>query len=152
MTMIQTLKKTLAEMDKKAKANGKRRQKGMTLVEIMVVITIIGLITAAVAVAVMPQLGKARTETAKADVKKLQGALDLYKMKRGSYPDTAAGWQAVMQSGELTEIPKDPWNEPYIYMLEGNKPVIMSYGADKQAGGQGEDEDVSNRSGATAGK
>jgi general secretion pathway protein G len=141
--MIKALRMWVAQQDRKSM---RRRPKGMTLVEIMVVITIIGLITAAVAVAVMPKLGEARTSRAQSDVKQIENALDLYKMKKGSYPDTAQGIRALVETGNLKEAPLDPWGEPYIYMLEGNKPLVMSYGADKQAGGSGEDEDVSNRS------
>lgn len=150
MTMIQKLQNTLAAQKRKARAQGKRRGLGMTLVEIMVVITIIGLITGAVAVAVIPKLGEARVERAHADIKNIQNALDLYKMKKGTYPDTSAGLRALVETNNLQEIPTDPWNEPYMYMLEGGRPVIISYGADKQAGGEGENADISNRRAATA--
>ncbi len=146
------MKKALKKFMEQAKRQGpgRRRQRGMTLVEIMVVITIIGLITAAVAVAVMPQLGRARVDRAKSDIKSIESALDLYKMKKGSYPDTAAGLNAVVQSGDLKELPMDPWNQPYMYMLEGGRPVIVTYGADGQAGGEDENADISNRSSGRA--
>jgi general secretion pathway protein G len=126
------------------KKSQRRRNRGMTLIEIMVVITILGLIAAAVGVAVMPQLAKARQDRARLDIKNIQQALDLYKTRKGKYPDTASGLRALVQEQALKEPPKDPWGNDYIYMNEGGKPVIISYGADGQSGGADEDEDVSS--------
>jgi general secretion pathway protein G len=122
----------------------RRRSRGMTLIEIMVVITILGLIAAAVGVAVMPQLAKARQDRAELDIKAIQQGLDLYKARKGKYPDTAAGLRALVESQALREMPKDPWGHDYVYMNEGGKPVILSYGADGQTGGSEEDADISS--------
>lgn len=123
----------------------KRGQRGMTLVEIMVVITIIGLITAAVAVAVMPKLVEARQERARMDIKAIMSAADLYKMKKGQYPDSASGLKALVDTQNLSELPKDPWGNDYVYMLEAGRPVVKSYGGDGQSGGDGENSDISNQ-------
>ncbi|MCP3141360.1 type II secretion system major pseudopilin GspG [Pyxidicoccus xibeiensis] len=127
-----------------------RRNRGMTLIEIMVVITILGLIAAAVGVAVIPQLEAARRDRASLDIKNIQGAMKLYYTKKGKYPDTASGLNALVEAQALEQMPKDPWNNDYVYINEGGKPVIISYGADGTAGGEGNDADISSADGAAA--
>lgn len=138
--------------DIRKKQQRRRRQRGMTLIEIMVVVTILGLIAAAVGVAVIPKLGEARQDRARLDIGNIQNALKLYYMKQGKYPDTATGIKALVDTHNLESMPKDPWNNEYVYLNEGGKPVIVSYGADGQAGGEGEDADISSRDAATAQK
>jgi general secretion pathway protein G len=118
--------------------------RGMTLIEIMVVISILGLIAAAVSIAVIPQLEKARVDRAGLDIKTIEGALKLYYSRKGNYPDTGSGLKALVDAQALDKIPQDPWNHDYVYMNEGGKPVITSYGADGQPGGEGSDADISN--------
>ena len=119
--------------------------RGMTLIEIMVVISILGLIAAAVSIAVIPQLERARVDRAKLDIGTIEGALKLYYAKKGNYPDTGTGLKALVDTQTLEKIPQDPWNHDYIYMYENGKPVITSYGADGQPGGEGPDADISNK-------
>jgi general secretion pathway protein G len=126
------------------KQTQRRRSRGMTLIEIMVVITILGLIAAAVGVAVMPQLARARQDRAALDIKSIQQGLDLYKARKGKYPDTAGGLRSLVEAQALKDMPKDPWGNDYVYMNEGGKPVILSYGADGQTGGADEDADISS--------
>ncbi|MBX5483823.1 MAG: type II secretion system protein GspG [Myxococcaceae bacterium] len=133
-------------MWKQVSKKQRRRARGMTLVEIMVVITIIGLITAAVAVAVMPKLVEARQERARSDIKAIENAADLYKMKKGQYPKSL---DDLVKTQNLKETPIDPWGNPYIYVLDGNAPLIKSKGGDGKEGGEGEDMDISNRDKAT---
>jgi general secretion pathway protein G len=122
----------------------RRRRRGMTLIEIMVVITILGLIAAAVGVAVIPKLGEAKQDRARLDIKQIESALKLYYTKRGRYPDTALGLKALVDTQNLEKLPMDPWEREYVYLNEGGKPVIRSYGRDGSPGGEGEDGDVSN--------
>jgi len=117
----------------------------MTLIEIMVVITILGLIAAAVAIAVVPRLEEARHDRAVLDIKNIEGALKLYYAKKGVYPDTTAGLKALVDTQILETMPKDPWNRDYVYMYEAGKPVIITYGRDGVPGGEGPDADISNR-------
>lgn len=123
----------------------KKQQRGMTLVEIMVVITIIGLIMAAVAVAVIPNLQKAQRDRVYVDFGNISSALKLYYARKGSYPDTGAGLKALVDMQILEKAPEDPWGKPYVYLLENGKPVLMSYGADGNAGGEGTDADLSSK-------
>ena len=127
------------------KKQQRRRSRGMTLIEIMVVITILGLIAAAVGVAVIPKLEEAKRDTARLDIGSIQNALKLYYTKQGKYPDTATGLKALVDTQNLDKMPTDPWGNEYVYMNEGGKPVIISYGADGTAGGEGSDADVSSK-------
>ena len=127
------------------KTNPQRRRRGMTLIEIMVVITILGLIMAAVGVAVIPKLDEAKQDTARLDIANIHNALKLYYTKKGKYPDTGTGLRALVETQNLEKIPTDPWGNEYVYMNEGGKPVLMSYGADGTQGGEGPDADISSR-------
>lgn len=129
------------------KKQQRRRRRGMTLIEIMVVITILGLIAAAVGVAVIPKLGEAKQDRAKLDIKQIQNALQLYYTKKGSYPDTGTGLKALVDTNNLEKVPTDPWDHEFVYLNEGGKPVIISYGRDGTPGGEGEDADVSSKDG-----
>jgi general secretion pathway protein G len=119
--------------------------RGMTLIEIMVVITIIGLIAAAVTVAVIPQLQKAQVDRTVLDIKNVEGALKLYYARKGNYPDTASGLKALVDMQILDKMPQDAWNHDYVYVLERGRPIITSYGRDGVPGGEGPDADISNR-------
>ncbi len=132
--------------DKKTKQQ--RRRRGMTLIEIMVVITILGLIMAAVGVAVIPKLDEAKQDTARLDIANIHNALKLYYTKKGKYPDTGTGLKALVDTQNLEKVPTDPWGNEYVYMNEGGKPVIISYGADGTQGGEGPDADISSRDAA----
>ncbi|MCY1045219.1 type II secretion system major pseudopilin GspG [Corallococcus sp. bb12-1] len=122
-----------------------RRNRGMTLIEIMVVITILGLIAAAVGVAVIPKLEEAKQDTARLDIRNIQSAMKLYYTKKGNYPDTATGLKALVDTQNLERMPTDPWGKEYVYMNEGGKPVITSYGSDGNPGGEGSDADISSK-------
>jgi general secretion pathway protein G len=119
--------------------------RGMTLIEIMVVITIIGLIAAAVTVAVIPQLQKAQVDRTVLDIKSIEGSLKLYYARKGNYPDTAIGLKGLVDMQILDKMPQDAWNHDYVYVLERGKPIITSYGRDGVPGGEGPDADISNR-------
>ena len=132
------------------KKNLRRRSRGMTLIEIMVVITILGLIAAAVGIAVVPKLEEAKHDRAVLDIKTIQGGLQLYYAKSGKYPDTATGLKALVDTQTVQDVPKDPWGNEYIYTNENGKPVITSYGRDGQPGGDGPDADISSNQQTTA--
>ncbi|MCP3162163.1 type II secretion system major pseudopilin GspG [Myxococcus qinghaiensis] len=122
----------------------RRRHRGMTLIEIMVVITILGLIATAVGVSVMDSLKAAKKDKASLDIKALETALKLHYTKTGHFPDTQAGLGALVESRALEQLPKDPWQNDYVYLNEGGRPVVISYGADGAAGGEGDDADISS--------
>jgi len=135
--------------------NYRKNQKGLTLIELMVVITIIALIGAIVGPQVFKQLGGARSKTAKAQIEDLGASLDLFYLDAGRYPDTNEGLQALVQSPagmeqwngpymKKNKIPKDPWGQDYHYQSPGEKGPydLYSYGRDNAPGGDGEDADI----------
>ncbi len=124
-------------------------QRGMTLIEIMVVITILGLIAAAVAVNVVGQLSDAKIKQARTDLHTLENCLDLYKVDKGRYPSTEEGLQAVVAAGKCKAGLRDPWGHDYVYLYPGQVHAdsfdIKSYGADGAPGGDGENADIVNQ-------
>lgn len=123
--------------------------RGMSLLEIMVVITLIGLVTAAVGVAVMGQLEEGQRDTARNQAFEIEKSLDLYKLQHGSYPSSAQGLSALTSPPKGKAImerpPKDPWGNDYIYMSPGQKNQkkfdVISKGPDGQ---EGTEDDVGN--------
>lgn len=128
---------------------------GVTLVEMMVVILIIGLITAIVAINVLPSQDKARVEKAKADIAAIDQALTLFHLEAARFPTTEEGLEALVEPAAalgtgrapfIRTLPNDPWNRPYQYVAPGeNGPYdLYSMGADGKIGGEGLDADVAN--------
>jgi len=123
--------------------------RGMSLLEIMVVITLIGLVTAAIGVAVMGQLEKGQIDTARNQAFEIEKSLDLYKLQIGSYPSTAQGLSSLVSPPKgksiMEKVPKDPWGNEYIYTRPGQhnsrKFDIASKGPDGQ---EGTEDDVGN--------
>jgi len=134
----------------KRQFKGRRAPRGMTLIEIMVVLVILGLIAGAVTVAVIPRINEARVSTAKLDISNLENALKLYYARTGRFPDTATGFKILLDQQLIERAPKDPWGNDYVYLLENGRPVITSYGADGAPGGDGVNADITNRPQATA--
>ena len=132
----------------RAPRSARAASRGMTLIEILVVITILGIIAAAVAVNVVGQLDEAKIKQAKTDLHTLENCLDLYKIDKGRYPTTEEGLQAVVTAGKCKQQLKDPWGRNYVYLNPGQVHPesfdLKSYGADGQAGGEGANADIVN--------
>jgi general secretion pathway protein G len=135
------------------------RQRGFTLIEIMVVVVILGILAAVVVPKIMDNPDKARVAKAKQDIRAIGGALDLYKLDNYSYPSTDQGIEALVskpagepearnwkQGGYLDRLPKDPWGDEYHYLSPGSHGDvdIFSYGADRRPGGDGVNADIGN--------
>jgi general secretion pathway protein G len=131
------------------------RDAGFTLIELMIVIAILGLMAYMVAPRLIGVMGKAKPKLALTDIKNLETALDLFYLDVGRYPTEEEGLKALTQQPEnlpnwggpyLKKPPKDPWGRDYVYKFPGerNPYDIMSYGADGQAGGEGENADITN--------
>jgi general secretion pathway protein G len=128
--------------------------RGMTLIEILVVLVILGLIATAVAVNVVGQAGRARVDRAKTDVQRIASdGIEAYKVMRGRYPSTEEGLKLLIdekflkansEGGKL----QDPWGRDYVYLMPGQAHPdafdVKSYGADGQPGGDGENADIVN--------
>lgn len=122
-----------------------RTTAGMTLLEIMVTITIIGVVMGMVAVAVIPQLDAAKVDTTKNSIRGgLVPALKLYYTRHGKYPDTGAGLQVLVSERMLDSVPKDAWGNDFVYLNEGSAYKIISYGADGAPGGSEAAADISS--------
>ena len=88
--------------------------RGMTLIEIMVVVAILGLIATVVAVSVGGSFETAKLDSAKLDIRGFETGLDLYKLKKGRYPNTSEGLGVLYSEGMLKgSIKKDPWDKDY---------------------------------------
>lgn len=121
-----------------------RSSTGMTLIEIMVVISIIGLVMAMVTVNVMKRFEKAKVQTTATQIKNFEQALDTYYLDNGDYPTSDQGLKALAEGGYLKgdKVPKDAWKREYLYVspgTEGNPYEISSAGPDKQ---EGTDDDI----------
>lgn len=140
----------------KRKLNHRRNSRaGVTLIEMLVVVTIIGLFIALVGPKLWSNVDRAKITKARAEIEGLQNALGTFKLDNGNFPTTEQGMQAlrvkpadaVQWGGPYTdkEIPKDPWGHDYIYKFPGEHsdlPDIVSYGADGQPGGDGINADI----------
>jgi len=138
-----------------------RNNQGFTLIELMIVIIILGVLAMYIAPKFMERPGEAKQVKARLDITSFETALKLYKLDSGKYPSTEQGLQALVdqpQTGDIPKkwraggylekrkVPKDPWDNEYIYLSPGLKGDfdLISYGADASPGGEGEDKDVNN--------
>ena len=135
------------------------KQKGFTLLELMVVVLIIGLLAALVVPRVVGRHEDAQIVKAKHDIRALSNALKMYKLDNYNYPSTDQGLDALVKqpSGEpaakkwrkggyVERVPKDPWGNPYQFLSPGEKQEfdIWSMGADGRGGGEGANADIGN--------
>lgn len=132
-----------------------RREAGVTLIEMLVVVTIIALFAAIVAPKMLKRTDSARRTAAKAQINSFVTAIGAYKLDTGIFPTTEQGlkalrdkpngvnnWQGPYMS---QEIPNDPWGNAYIYKYpgdHGDEPDVICLGADRQPGGEGMNEDI----------
>lgn len=108
--------------------------KGMSLIEIMIVLAIIAAATAAILSTVFSGADKAKTDQAKAEIDKISGFVKLYKMDHGKYPTTDQGLEALVDGSFIDEVPLDPWKNEYSYEAPGShgkKFEICSMGPDE---------------------
>jgi general secretion pathway protein G len=137
------------------KERRERYRAGITLIEMLVVVTIIALFAALVAPRMFKQSDRARVTLAHAQINAFMTALAAYKLDTGVFPSTEEGLQALrVKPANLDqwqgpylpqEIPVDPWQHPYVYKYpgeHGDDPDVFSYGADGQPGGDGINADV----------
>lgn len=130
-------------------------QQGMTLIEVMVVIVILGVLASIIAPTVLNRIDEARVGSAKVDLSRIAAALDQYKLDNHKYPTTEEGLIALQkkpasaksypENGYLQGALEDPWGHPFQYVSPGSKGKpyeIYSLGADGQEGGEGVNADI----------
>ncbi|HUU40767.1 MAG TPA: type II secretion system major pseudopilin GspG [Desulfatiglandales bacterium] len=134
---------------------------GFTLIEIMVVMVIIGILAGLIVPRIIGRPDEARRTKAQVQIESIETALKLYKLDNGNYPTTEQGLQALVEApaaGQLPmawreggylekgKVPKDPWDKEYVYLSPGihGDLDLMSYGADREPGGEGKDQDINN--------
>jgi general secretion pathway protein G len=137
----------------------RNRQRGFTLMEIMVVIFIIGLLIAVVAPSVLGNQDKAMRQKVMADLATLEQALDMYRLDNLRFPSSEQGLAALVKKptqeplprswrsdGYVRRLPEDPWGTPYQYRMLGEhgRVDVYSLGADGVPGGEGQDADLGN--------
>lgn len=131
------------------------QRRGMTLVEILAVVVILGLVAGTLLIGFSGSFGKAKHELARSGIGVVVSQLEKFRLEHGTWPANDTGL-AVLTDGRAT--PKssyylspgqilDPWNRPYLYVTPGpggHPYEVLSYGADGQAGGEGENGDLSS--------
>lgn len=137
----------------------RKRDAGLTLIELMVVVVILALLAVVIVPRVIDRPDQARVARARADIAALVAALNLFRLDNGAYPTTEQGLQALVerptrapvppnwaQGGYIDRIPTDPWGRPYQYLAPGVRGPfdVLSFGADGRPGGSGVDADVGN--------
>ena len=131
-----------------------RNNKGMTLLEIMIVLVILGGLIAILATSVQGSLKKAKMRQAKIQISEYGKALDMYYQDCNGYPTSDEGLNALMAAPAscanwgpdpyLKKLNKDPWGGDFIYESQGNAYVLKSLGSDKREGGTGDAADITN--------
>ena len=133
----------------------RRSQSGITLIEMLVVVTIIALFVGLVGVNVFKKADDAKRVQAKTQISELMNSLGLYKLDTGTYPATSLGLEALRVKPDgvnnwagpylAKEVPMDAWGRPFQYKYpgeHGDDPDLISLGADGQPGGEGNDADI----------
>ena len=133
------------------------RQRGMTLIEILVVLVLIGIVLGIVGGNFIGKGEKAKADAAKIEIGQISQTLDLYKLEIGRYPTTQEGLQALIAAPagvsnwngpywKKSSVPKDPWGNEYKYSSPAQSAPyeIISLGADGREGGEGPNKDISS--------
>jgi general secretion pathway protein G len=141
--------------ERELRAHRRARRAGVTLIEMLVVMTIIALFAALVGPNLWKQGDKARVTAAKAQIHSFMTALGTYKLDTGTFPTTEQGLQALrLKPADVNQwggpylpqdIPLDPWQHAYAYKYpgeHGDEPDIICYGGDGQPGGEGLNADI----------
>jgi general secretion pathway protein G len=134
----------------RARRAPRRGRDGFTLVEMLVVITIIGLIMGLVGPRVLNYLAESKVKTARIQIESFSASLDLFYLENGRYPSSSEGLAALVQrpagasawNGPYIKagaVPLDPWGRPYVYRAPAERSPyeIVSLGSSGQPGGSG---------------
>ena len=139
----------------------RQAQSGFTLIELLVVLIIIGILAGYIGPRIMNRPEEARRTKAALQIGGLETGIKMYKLDNGVYPSTEQGLQSLVEppsTGRLApkwreggyldarKVPKDPWGNDFVYLSPGLNGDfdLSSYGADGEAGGEGDDADINN--------
>lgn len=136
-----------------------RRHRGFTLIEIMIVVVIIGLLSALVGPRLIGQSDDAKRKTTATQIAQLEQVLGLFHLDNGFYPTTDQGLEALVKEpamppeplnykkgGYMKKVPKDAWGREFVYECPGEHGDfdIISYGSDGKEGGEDSAADIKN--------
>lgn len=113
-----------------------RRARGFSLLELMVVITIIGLIAGVTSVAVLGALHEAEVKTTRESLRETENLLKLFTLRRGRFPTTEEGLAVLVAEKLVKKVPEDAWKRPLLYTAERDGYSLRSLGSDGQPGGE----------------
>lgn len=126
----------------------RKNLKAFTLIELLIVISIISILAALITPNLRNRKHEAKRLKAVIQIQLFMQALEKYHLNNGTFPSTNEGLQKLNEGHKkyLSQgIPKDPWNNAYIYLMPGlknNAYSIISYGQDATSGGDGWDKDI----------
>lgn len=139
-----------------------KRQGGFTFLEVLVAMLIISILSGVVGLSLYQHVRKAKVEAARAQIKTFRTALQMYRAAHGQFPAQAQGLEALCVAPttepvpkdypaegylDSRHLPKDPWGNPYVYIIpgrEGELYEIISYGSDGEEGGSGDAADLTS--------
>ena len=130
---------------------------GFTLIEIMVVVVILGLLSALVVPNISSNVSEAQRTATRTQISQIEQALEKYHLDNGFYPSTQQGLDALVTApstspvprkyadgGYMKKVPDDSWGNPYVYRNNNGRITITSYGPDGEEGGEGVNADITN--------
>ena len=132
----------------------RKLRSGFSLIELLIVIVILGGLVAIVAPGLMDTADKAKRDTVCLKMNDLKKRFDMFKLDNGTYPDTEEGMEALLHNPDadkypnyrakpyLQKMPKDSWKTPFVYIKKGDSVELISYGADRKEGGEGNGKDI----------
>ncbi len=136
---------------------GRKSERGFSLIELIVVLVILGLLAAVVGAKIFGKFFQAKREIARIQISEFEGALNLFNFLVGRYPTTSEGLEALVSNpGNIQSwngpylkkevVPEDPWHRPYVYRCPGQHGEydLFSYGPDGVEGGEGENADITS--------
>jgi general secretion pathway protein G len=147
---------------KDEKKRSEPREQGFSFIEIMAVVIIIGMLTALVANNIFSRMREVEQKVARAQIEKVAGQLEMYRLDNGTYPSTEQGLEALVSAPTSDPQPRnwlpggyarkadlrDPWQNTLQYRVPGEHNAhsfdLFSYGADGAEGGEGPNADVTN--------
>lgn len=160
LTRLKTLLQTRASLASTPLASNT----GFSLVEMLVVITLIALVGTFVVSNIMGKLDQAKVDSTKIQINQLGTVLDQFKLDCGFYPETDQGLDALIQKPEVGrecknydpegyikggQVPKDAWDNDFIYSSDARTYEIRSLGSDAAEGGEGNAADLSSKTAST---